>query len=130
MKRDDLQQTILDHLRRSSEPVSDLFLQHRINADERDVSKEDVARAITSLLKDGKIRVVRNVLTDCDFQRLLELNDGKICAECGTIFRAKYYNSLCCGRECSRKHWNRRHQEWARAKRARLKATSSADRNP
>jgi hypothetical protein len=69
----ELQQTILDHLRRSNEPVSDLEYQHRLTYDDPELSKGDVTRAINQLLELKLIRVASTLVIDREKIRMLSL---------------------------------------------------------
>jgi NUMOD3 motif len=74
MTPDELQNLILDHLKRSSEPVSDLGLQHRLEYENPTVAKQDVTYAVNRLVKLGQLRVASFVTVECERQDLLELN--------------------------------------------------------
>jgi hypothetical protein len=61
-------------VQRSNEPVSELYYQHRLTADDRELTKELVLRAVNRLIECRLIRVARVAATDMDRQRLLVAN--------------------------------------------------------
>jgi hypothetical protein len=69
----ELQQTILEHLRRSKEPMSDLYFQHKLTYDAPALTMEQVTRAITKLLELGLIRVADTRAVDYEKIRFLTL---------------------------------------------------------
>ena len=78
MTLDEIEALITEGLKRSDSPQSDLYLKHRLNYEDRDVSKEDVTLAINRLLKRGQIRVSSFVVTDFDRQQMLELTGAPV----------------------------------------------------
>jgi hypothetical protein len=58
-------------LRRSKEPVSDLEYQHRLTADDPELSKGDVTRAINQLLERQLITVASTLFVDYEKVRML-----------------------------------------------------------
>ncbi len=65
VERDELQDLILEHLRRSKEPVSDLYFQHRLNADYAEISFECVTRAINRMIESKLVTVANTLVIDC-----------------------------------------------------------------
>ncbi len=69
----ELQQTILEHLRRSKEPVSDFYFQHRLTYDNPELTMKCVTHAIGNLIESKIVTVSRTLCIDREKVRMLQL---------------------------------------------------------
>ncbi len=69
----ELQQIILEHLRRSKEPVADLYFQHRLTADDPELTMENVTRAISYLIERKIVTTDSTQFVYCAKVRMLTL---------------------------------------------------------
>jgi NUMOD3 motif len=67
----ELQQTVLDHLKRSKEPVSDLEYQHMLTYDDPELSMGAVARAINHLIARQLVTVASTLVIDYEKIKML-----------------------------------------------------------
>jgi hypothetical protein len=74
----ELQDLIVEHLKRSKEPVSDLYFQHRLTYDDAELTMKCVTRSISYLIESKIVTVASTLAVDCEKVRMLTLTDRPI----------------------------------------------------